>query len=167
MKICWHGLIFYSTGWTDVHTCCKLIITTEPDWGSAMWINTRRIWARCKRGYKIILCGKKMKLYWSTRPTTVPAGSDHYFTQSVRPSVRTSQNIKIKRQSLPAGTEGWPSGSLMTCSFWFSIFFPCSVSHSIVRFLQKVSFHHCKYKKSSSVTDGSIMHHLQEQVLVA
>ena len=44
------------------------------------------------------------------------------FTQSVRQSVRTSvclsvrlsQNFKIKRQSLPAGTVGWPSGSLMT-----------------------------------------------------
>ena len=36
------------------------------------------------------------------------------FTQSVRPSVRPSQNFKIKRQSLPAGTVGWPSGSLMT-----------------------------------------------------
>ena len=36
------------------------------------------------------------------------------FTQSVRPSVSQSQNFKIKRQSLPAGTVGWPSGSLMT-----------------------------------------------------
>ena len=37
------------------------------------------------------------------------------FIQIVRPSVRSSQqNFKIKRQSLPAGTVGWPSGSLMT-----------------------------------------------------
>ena len=40
------------------------------------------------------------------------------FTQSVRQFVRTYvrpfQNIKIKRQSLPAGTVGWPSGSFMT-----------------------------------------------------
>ena len=34
------------------------------------------------------------------------------FTQC--PFVRPSQNFKIKRQSLPAGTVGWPSGSLMT-----------------------------------------------------
>ena len=41
----------------------------------------------------------------------VPAGSDHYFhTVSVRPS----HIFKIKRQSLPAGTVGWPSASLMT-----------------------------------------------------
>ena len=33
---------------------------------------------------------------------------------SVRPSVRPAQNFKIQRQSLPAGTVGWPSGSLMT-----------------------------------------------------
>ena len=33
------------------------------------------------------------------------------FTQK---KVRPSQNFKIKRQSLPAGTVGWPSGSLMT-----------------------------------------------------
>ena len=32
------------------------------------------------------------------------------FKQSVRPS----QNFKIKRQSLPAWTVGWPSGSLIT-----------------------------------------------------
>ena len=51
--------------------------------------------------------------YWSTRPTTVQAGSDHYFHKEC-PSVRPSQNFKIKRQSLPAGTVGWPSGSLMT-----------------------------------------------------
>ena len=36
------------------------------------------------------------------------------FTQSVRLYVRPSQNFKIKQQSLPAGTVGWPSGSLMT-----------------------------------------------------
>ena len=38
------------------------------------------------------------------------------FTQcpSVRPSIRPAQNLKIQRQSLPAGTVGWPSGSLMT-----------------------------------------------------
>ena len=36
------------------------------------------------------------------------------FIQSVRSSVCPSQNFKIKRQSLPAGTVGWPSGSLMT-----------------------------------------------------
>ena len=41
------------------------------------------------------------------------AGSDHYF-HSECPSVRPSQNLKIKRQSLPALTVGWPSGSLMT-----------------------------------------------------
>ena len=43
--------------------------------------------------------------YWSTRPITVPAGSDHYFhteCPSVRPSVRPSQNFKFKRQSLLA-----------------------------------------------------------------
>ena len=51
--------------------------------------------------------------YWSTRPTRVPAGNDHYF-QTGCPSVRPIQNFKIKRQSLPAGTVGWPSGSLMT-----------------------------------------------------
>ena len=45
--------------------------------------------------------------------TTVPAGSDHYF-HTCCPSVRPAQNFKIQRQSLPAGTVGWPSGSLMT-----------------------------------------------------
>ena len=43
------------------------------------------------------------------------------FTQSVRQSVRPSQNFKIKRQSLPAGNVGWPSWSLMTpvlCNFF-------------------------------------------------
>ena len=44
------------------------------------------------------------------------------FTQSVRPSVRPSQNFKIKRQSLPAGTVGWPSGSLMTPVLWAFMF---------------------------------------------
>ena len=33
------------------------------------------------------------------------------------PSVRPSQNFKIKRQSLPARSVGWPSGSLMTPVF--------------------------------------------------
>ena len=33
------------------------------------------------------------------------------FTQT---SVRPSQNFKIKRQSLPVATVGWPSGSLVT-----------------------------------------------------
>ena len=54
---------------------------------------------------------------WSIRPTTVSAGSDHYFhteCPSIRTSVRPSQNSKIKRQSLQAGTVGWPNGSLMT-----------------------------------------------------
>ena len=49
--------------------------------------------------------------------SSVPAGSDYYFhteCPSLPPYVRTSQNFKIKRQSLPAGTVGWPSGSLMT-----------------------------------------------------
>ena len=51
------------------------------------------------------------------------AGSDHYFqTVSVCPSVRPSQNFKIKRQSLPAGTVGRPSGSLMT-PVLYKIFF--------------------------------------------
>ena len=50
---------------------------------------------------------------WSTRPTTVPARIT-IFTQSVRPYVSPSQNFKIKGQSLPTGTVGWPSGSLMT-----------------------------------------------------
>ena len=55
---------------------------------------------------------------WSTMPTTVPAGSDHYFHTDC-PSVHPSQNFKIKRQSVPVGTVGWPSGSLMTpVLFW-------------------------------------------------
>ena len=49
--------------------------------------------------------------YWSTRPTTVPACSDHYFH---RVCTSVPKPFKIKRQSLPAGTVGWPSGSLMT-----------------------------------------------------
>ena len=40
------------------------------------------------------------------------------FTQSVRPS----QNFTIKRQSLPAGTVGWPSASLMTPVFMAMVF---------------------------------------------
>ena len=53
-------------------------------------------------------------LYWSTRPTTVLAGSDHYIHTDC-PSFRRSQNFKINKQkSLPAGTVGWPSGLLMT-----------------------------------------------------
>ena len=47
------------------------------------------------------------------RPTTVPAGIDYYFHTEC-PYVRPYQNFRIKRQSLPAGTVGWPSGSLMT-----------------------------------------------------
>ena len=50
-------------------------------------------------------------LNWSTRPTTVPAGSDHYFHTEC-PTVRPSKNFKIKLKSLPAGSLGWPSGSL-------------------------------------------------------
>ena len=49
--------------------------------------------------------------FWSTRPTTVPAGSDNYFhadcpyvRTSFCPSVRPTQNFKIKQQSLPAGS---------------------------------------------------------------
>ena len=42
---------------------------------------------------------------WSTRPTTVLAGSDHYFHTGCL-SVRTSQNFKIKRILLPAWTVG-------------------------------------------------------------
>ena len=42
---------------------------------------------------------------WSPRPTTVTAGSDHYFHTNC-PYVRTFQNFKVKRQSLPAGTPG-------------------------------------------------------------
>ena len=49
------------------------------------------------------------------------------FTHVVRPSVRPSvrlyvrpaQTFKIQLQSLPAGTVGWPSGSLMTPVFYF------------------------------------------------
>ena len=48
----------------------------------------------------------------STRPT-VTAGSDHYiFTHVVRPSVRHKIS-KSSEKSLPTGTVGWPSGSLM------------------------------------------------------
>ena len=73
-------------------------------------------------------CGKLWFLcnwgcFWSTRPTTVPAGSDHYFHTEC-PSVRPSHNFKVKRQSLPAGTVGWPSGSLMTpvfCSLFLAL----------------------------------------------
>ena len=64
--------------------------------------------------YKLFL------FYWSTRPTSVPACSDHYFHTdclSVHP-----KNSKIKRQSLPAGTMGWPSGSLMAPVLYFSCF---------------------------------------------
>ena len=66
----------------------------------------------------------KEEKYWSTRPTTVPAGSYHYFhtCPSVRPSVRPAQNFKIKRQSLPAGTVGWPSGSWMTPVLFIFVF---------------------------------------------
>ena len=64
--------------------------------------------------------------YWSTRPTTVPAGSDHYFhtcCPSVHPIIRPSQNFKIKWISLLADTVGWPNGSLMTpVLFW--LFYP-------------------------------------------
>ena len=48
-------------------------------------------------------------LYWKA----IFHEADHSpgrFSHSVCPSVRP----KIKRQSLPAGTVGWPSGSLMT-----------------------------------------------------
>ena len=53
-----------------------------------------------------------LAINWSTRPTTIS------HTLSVRPSVHTSfcpsQIFKIKQQSLPAWSVGWPSGSLMT-----------------------------------------------------
>ena len=47
---------------------------------------------------------------------------------SVSPSVRPSQNFKIKRKSLPAGNVGWPSGSLMTLVLTnvFSFHFKCA-----------------------------------------
>ena len=38
---------------------------------------------------------------------------------SVCSSIRPSQNFKIKRQSLPTGTVGWSSGSLMTPVLFF------------------------------------------------
>ena len=44
--------------------------------------------------------------YWSTRSTTV---------------IRPSQNFKIKQKSLPAGTVGWPRGSLMNSCLVTSI----------------------------------------------
>ena len=51
--------------------------------------------------------------FWTTRPTTVSAGSDHYFHTACL-SVRPFQLLKIKRKSLLAWTVKWPSGSLMT-----------------------------------------------------
>ena len=51
-----------------------------------------------------------LHLYWSTRPTTVPTGTDHYFFTGC-PSI---QKLQIKQISLTVGTVGWPSGSLTT-----------------------------------------------------
>ena len=59
--------------------------------------------------------GKNAFHYWSTRPTTVAPGSDHYFPKGcLRLSVLVFQNFKIKRKSLPARNVGWPSWSLAT-----------------------------------------------------
>ena len=61
--------------------------------------------------------------------STVLAGSDHYFHTEC-PSVRPSQSLKIKRQSLrAAGTVGWPSGSLMTPVLYLIIFKSVSLSN--------------------------------------
>ena len=56
----------------------------------------------------------RRNIWWDQNIITIliPAGSDHYFHTEC-PSVRP-KTLKIKRQSLPAGTVGWPSGSLMT-----------------------------------------------------
>ena len=49
-------------------------------------------------------------IFWSTRPTTVPACSEHYFYTECK-SVRLSVP---KLQNQATITVGWPSGSLMT-----------------------------------------------------
>ena len=67
------------------------------------------------RDFKISL----KDLFWSTRPTTVPDGSDHYF-RTCCPSVPNLQNQLWK--SHPVGIVGWPSGSLKTCFSFFIIF---------------------------------------------
>ena len=65
-------------------------------------------------------------MHRSTRATTVPAaGSDHFFhtgCPSVSLSVRPSQNFKIERKALPAGTAGWLSGSLLAPVLLCAIF---------------------------------------------
>ena len=43
------------------------------------------------------------------------------FTQSVRPSVPNVQN-QVTISALPAGSVGWPSGSLMTPVLFFLLF---------------------------------------------
>ena len=65
--------------------------------------------------------GPSFILIHKTNPQSRPVGIT-IFTHVVRPSVRlyarTFQNRpKQNRSSLPAGTVGWPSGSLMTPSF--------------------------------------------------
>ena len=57
---------------------------------------------------------------WSTRPTTVLDGSDHYFHKgclSVRPKTSKSSENHCR-----ARTDGWPSGSLMTPLSCFTYF---------------------------------------------
>ena len=64
-----------------------------------------------------------------SRPQSWPVGIT-IFEQKIRsyvrppfcPSVRPSQNFKIKQQSLPAGSVGWPSGSLTTPCLIFLCF---------------------------------------------
>ena len=75
----------------------------------------------------------------------MPSGSDHYFHTDCM-SVRPSQNFKIKRQSLPARTVGWPSGSLMT-----------PVLLSLLSFQKQQKYFHVllyKYKRKMSNIDG-------------
>ena len=70
-----------------------------------------------------------MFVFWSTRPTTVQAVSDRYFhTFSFRPS----QNIKVKQKSLPPGTVGWSSGSLMIPVMNLYEVFACNVENTLM-----------------------------------
>ena len=105
-----HGFYTYSWLHTYVHAC----------WYTCMGM-LKNMPTAC-----IALRRKHFKKYfWSTRPTTVPAGSDHYivrtiFTQVVRPSVPKLQNQAKFTGGRDRGLAEWiiDDSCLVSVSFW-------------------------------------------------
>ena len=101
--------------WDRRTTCVNnIVITTGLDSRLALWIKRGPLYlcvaVNCIK-FLLAIARATIVIFFDPRgrPQSRPVVIT-IFTQSVRPS----QNFKIKRQSLPAGTVGWPSGSLMT-----------------------------------------------------